>query len=396
MWFGCVVKSNGGAGICCEIGEMLPEEYNVLTKEVCEFVESPVFITARQEMISGKEPPQCWRCFDREKHGTSSLRQTLNTFYILNNGYFDTNKIEIQNVEIVFGDLCQLSCVMCHPLRSRKVIDSFNHIVKTDFRDTYKLDNHMLANNVLCDTSWTENKEVWDNILPQLLTTKRLFLNGGEPLLATYHNYLLEYLINNNVAKNIELIYSTNLLLLNDTHLKLWSNFKTVNVAISVDDLHERNNFIRYPTTWEKLEEKINQIYQLKFVENTLPNVNFSIWCAVNMLSFFYLTEFLTYFHKTFPLLPIQGLRGIQTPVFLNPNVMPLSIRTPVIDELLFFIETNKYNMHLKNDLNFFTGADENILYMKDGIRFLEMTAEYRNINIHTRFEKSFNRISMI
>jgi len=396
LWFGGVIKSSGEYGICCEITGMLPSEFNISSIPLVDSLTSDRYVKMRQEMMSDLEPKECWRCFEREKLGVKSLRNNLNEFYIKNNKIFDDEYIELQNVEIVFGNLCQLSCVMCHPNRSKKMSKPFEYIVNNDFRDSYKLNNHVQQKIIYLNSDWVEDKTIWDKILPQMLTAKRIFLNGGEPLLAKYHNYFLKYLIDNNVSKNIELIYSTNFLLLSQEHLDYWSEFEQVNITISIDDIYERNHFIRYPSNWEKLESNIRLIYKQKFEENKLKNVNFFIWCAVNILNFFYIRDFLNYFKTHFSKLPIQGLRGIQTPAFLNPNIIPYKIRQKYNEQVSNFLESNNFNTHLKSDMLFFSKEEDDIGLLLDGIRYMEMMAEFYNVNIHTLFDTAFTEFNNI
>ena len=44
----------------------------------------------------------------------------------------------------------------------------------------------------------------------------------------------------------------------------LWKKFDKVQISCSIDDLTDRNYYIRYPTKWIDVENNLNKLLQLK------------------------------------------------------------------------------------------------------------------------------------
>jgi organic radical activating enzyme len=317
-----VVKPSGCAGICCEVTEDLTDMH-VRTHTFKQMQNHPRVLRMRQEMLDGKEPPECWRCFSKEKLGANSLRHSLNDTYYGINGDFDPSFVQPQNVEFVLGNLCQLRCVMCSPVRSKKVEEQHRFIALKDMRKSFN--GHVTAEPFNMDVSWVEDSKLWDSIAEQSTTARRVYINGGEPLLAREHEKVLQRLIEQGVAQKTLLVYSTNGLLLDDRHLELWRHFKKVSVSFSLDDLYERNHFVRYPSDWEQVERALNKVAEWR-KDPANSNIHVSIWCAINMLSYVYLDKFLAFFGKRYPDMWIDW-RAIQSPTFLNPAHLPTNLK---------------------------------------------------------------------
>jgi hypothetical protein len=62
--------------------------------------------------------------------------------------------------------------------------------------------------------------------------------------------------------------------------IDLWHNFKEVEIGGSIDAVGDYNNYIRYPSKWEKIDENVKWLDQ-----NTNSNINFfctSTWQILN------------------------------------------------------------------------------------------------------------------
>ncbi len=332
MWNGSVIDTTGKGGICCEMAKLL-NDTNIKIQTLADFKQHSDIKRIQQEMIQGKEPVECKNCFDREKHGVKTLRNHLNDDWhrYHPNKEFDF-KDTTENLELRFGDLCQLQCAMCHPHRSKKIRDTVDFI-HTNNSELGKKQIHFLNYDKNIDTSWVEDDVVFEKILNECSDLKRLFLNGGEPLLAKTHNNFLKKLIDRGISKSVEINYSTNILLVTEEHFELWSKFKWVNLSLSLDDLYDRNRFIRYPSNWENIINSLNLIYGNR---NRFRNVKIdSIWRTINSLNFYYTIEFFEFFKTNYPDFRIN-MRGIQDPDFLNPIHLPQKIKEdigkPIID----------------------------------------------------------------
>ena len=56
------------------------------------------------------------------------------------------------------------------------------------------------------------------------------------------------------------LFYTTNLTVLKDELFDLWSQFGHIYLGVSIDGYGEVDDYIRYPSKWEKLEKNIKTV----------------------------------------------------------------------------------------------------------------------------------------
>jgi len=386
LWFGAVVKPSGNAGICCEIPDELPDMH-IRTHTLQQMQQHPKIIMMRNEMLAGGKPKECWRCWDKEKHGAPSLRQQLNTHYMaMNNDVWNPLEAKAQNIELVLGNLCQLRCVMCHPARSKKIEQAFIHVIKTDFRKSYE--GHVSTLDPSYNTNWVEDEALWNKISEQTRDAQRLFINGGEPMLAKLHLKVLEKLIAQGTAKDCQLVYSSNGLLIEDRHIELWREFKEVNIAFSLDDLGDRNHFIRYPTDWTQLRAALDRVVQWK-TDPRNASITFGMWCAINMMSYAYMPEYLRFFREEYPSLNIMGWRAVQSPAYLNPAILPQQFKERIAVEIHREIDLRPAVLvHLRSDVDMIVKSDANPALLDDGMAYMKNTADFYKIDLAATFPK--------
>ncbi len=383
-WFGATVKPNGVAGICCEITDEL-RDLNVNQHSFADFQNHPKIIEIKNEMLAGGKPSVCWRCWQKEDGGAPSLRHVLNHSYIEYNGSFDPNFVAPQNIEFVLGNLCQLRCVMCHPARSKKVEQVFEYVIKTDFRKSYKGLVEMLPSDF--KTDWVEDEVLWDSLAEQAKTARRIYINGGEPMLAKEHIKVLNKLIDNGTAKDVSLLYSSNGMLIEDKHVALWSQFNTTSITFSLDDLGERNGFIRYPSDWGQVERALNRVVGWQDDPQNI-NIAWGIWCTISTLNFAYLPEFLRFFATKYPTIRINGWRGVQTPAYLDPSHLPQELKAQYASEIHATIDEFPQFNHLRSDIDLILNSPQDAQLLDDGLSFLKMNADVYGVDLKSTFPK--------
>ena len=68
---------------------------------------------------------------------------------------------------------------------------------------------------------------------------------------------------------------------------ELWSHFKKVIFHYSVDSVYEMNDYIRFPSKWD------HTVKQFHLLDNTGPNVEVTVACAVQALNIYYVPDFI-------------------------------------------------------------------------------------------------------
>lgn len=234
-------------------------------------------IKFRKELLDGNMQDACKFCYMQEKHHGSSLRTSLNERYgdsITDNLAPD---LEIKYLDIRSSNLCNMACVMCyHGLSSSWHEESVAMQSKSpDAKKFVQLDSNTKT-------------EILEKISPDLDV---VYFAGGEPLITPYHYIVLDFLIENDYAKNIKLEYNTNLTTLkykNRSLYDLWSNFKHVEIRASIDSFGEIAEYQRYGAEWKTIENNWKQVL-------TYDNVTIRPQITITSLTVGRLPEFLDY-----------------------------------------------------------------------------------------------------
>jgi organic radical activating enzyme len=129
------------------------------------------------------------------------------------------------------------------------------------------------------NNKWHENPAFWKEMYAQIPNLKQVYFAGGEPLLIKEHKLFLEEIIRQGYADKILVRYNTNGLLVDDGIIELWTKFKKVKVGFSLDDVSDRNYYIRYPSDWATIEKNLHRL------DNTPDNIHVSIATAIQILN---------------------------------------------------------------------------------------------------------------
>jgi len=254
----------------------------------------------RKQMLNGEKPASCLKCFREEDAGHSSKRMWETDYWGARN---DIEQLvaetaedgsvppKLRYIDLRFGTKCQLACVMCSPHDSSGWIKEhtkmYPQVQNPILKETMNWKDKGSSNG--SSYNWHKNNPVfWDQFNEQIPNMQQLYFAGGESLIIDEHYTILEEAIRNGHAKNLELRYNSNGVEWRDDLFDLWKEFKLVRFHYSVDDIEERNEYIRYPSTWERTEEVFH------ILDNeTSDNVEVTVACAVQALNIYYIPDFI-------------------------------------------------------------------------------------------------------
>jgi len=286
------VSPTGSFRVCCnsdpktnKIYKTPGKEYKFFRDDVNEVWNSPDYKKIRSEFIQGKRPVTCERCFREEDAGIRSPRIGYNEKWWREDVRVEENiPLDIRYVDIRLGNLCNLKCRMCNPWSSSMWVKDWNSVVPTAQLEP----NAPLSEQ---DLDWLEKMGEWPdaeqtgvNFVEIAHSIEEIYLTGGEPTLALSQYALFDYCIKNDIAKNIRLKYNTNLTNVPAKMLEYWKHFKRVQLNCSIDAVGDRDRYIRYPSTWDKIQENFSKL-------KDLPNVYIQIHCTVQVLNMCALSE---------------------------------------------------------------------------------------------------------
>jgi hypothetical protein len=337
------VSPTGSFRVCCnsnpknnKIWKTENKEYKMFRDDINEVWNSPSYKKIRKEFIDGERPETCQRCFREEDAGIRSPRIGYNEKWFKDDVQVaEEIPLDVRYVDIRLGNLCNLKCRMCNPWSSSMWVKDWNKVV-----DTAELaPNEPLSDE---DLDWMEKLGEWPdrkgtgkNFVEIAHTIEEIYLTGGEPTLATSQYALFDYCIENDLASNIKLKYNTNLTNVPQKMIDYWRHFKQVQLNCSIDATGARDRYIRYPSSWSKIEENFDQL-------NALPNVNIQIHCTVQVLNIVAMSELFEWV-KSKDIAPEQVyLNILNHPESMNIRSLPQALKEQAVVNLLPYKEWPK------------------------------------------------------
>lgn len=374
-WMHLASHPNGGVSLCCRsnhnnaISWAKKDDSESLAlfdnSSLNEIINSKKFIEVRQAMIDGKRPVECEGCWRDEDSGIESKRQYENkrwahiidqlekTAYIHRPNY--------RYIELRLGNVCNNACLTCNSYSSSKWYPDEKKIAKD--LSWFKL-------RPLENFKWFENPDFYDALTNYSEGVEEIYINGGEPTLIKAHYRYLQNLINNGTAQKVHLVYSLNMMDIPDNLVELWKSFKKVTVNASIDDLYERNYYIRYPTQWD---ETITSIEKLNKVEN----VYWHVTQTVSVLNIDNLHNFTNWLKTTYGKIPHHNY--VLYPEYLSLAVLPDSYK-----EYLKSFYSDKLEENQRNELYAKLTIAYNPSLNKQAQQFITAVDKARNLNYTT------------
>jgi sulfatase maturation enzyme AslB (radical SAM superfamily) len=296
-WVHLASHPHGGVTLCCvsdhshsmnrarNFTENGTDYLSLNSDSLTDIMNSDYFKDTRLKMLAGKEVSACHRCFKEEANGIRSKRLEENarlgfTFedaqaLTSTDGFIEP---DFKFIELRLGNLCNVRCRTCNPASSTSWATEYQKLqANLKFVTTY--DSKM-------DASWTESDSFWDDLLLKSNSLELLYINGGEPTLVEKHwTHYLQRLIDVGLNKQITLWYNINMTNLPDKLIELWSQFKSVKISCSIDDLDDRNEYLRTGTKWKDVITNLDKLQSYKWID-------VSICQTVSWMNLPTLTEF--------------------------------------------------------------------------------------------------------
>ena len=249
--------------------------------------------SVRTTMLEGKIPASCTKCFDEEAQGVASKRMWETGTWIEDGVDIEELITQTQKdgtipeklvyLDLRLGHTCNLKCVMCSPHDSSKWVEDHKKIYP--LFQAKELKEQMNWDQKSFNNKWHENPDFWKEMYAQIPNLKQVYFAGGEPLMIKEHKWFLEEIIRQGHADKILVRYNTNGLLITDDIIDLWKHFKKVKVGFSIDDIGDRNYYIRYPSDWDVVVKNLHKL------DNTPNNIHVSIATAIQILNVKTITE---------------------------------------------------------------------------------------------------------
>jgi len=320
--------------------------YNLNRDTVHDTMNSESYKKARLEVLDGKKPKACLRCYAEEAKGMNSKRieeiknypeYTIDVAREVTDSTGYMKDVQLEFVELRLGNTCNVACRTCNPASSSKWRNDYDALQKAT---TFQLTDY----NTMEGFRWPEREGFWEDLLQHCDNVKTFYINGGEPMLIKEHFRFLERLVELGKT-DIKLWYNINMTLMNEKVIELWRKFDHVKISCSIDDLGDRNHYIRYPTKWNNVEKN--------FLRLKKENFEMDITQTVSWMNYSTLGDFYTAFNKKYGIFVHHNY--VYDPDILSPAVLPKEMR----DEIHKSFEGVFNNWKLNELKTMFDGPDK-------------------------------------
>lgn len=310
-WIHFATRPNGDMRLCCsanasgagsdhEVGLVKTESgrpANFGRETPMEAWNSDYMKSVRTTMMSGKIPASCTKCFQEESQGVVSKRIWESITWQRDEDGIDIPELlkqteqdgtvpeKLAYLDLRLGHTCNIKCVMCSPHDSSKWVKDWQKL--TPQIESENIKKQIQWNKKEFDNFWHEKDTFWQEMHSQIPNLRQVYFAGGEPLMIKEHKQFIEEIVRQGYQDRILLRYNSNGLLVDEDLIELWSKFKKVKFAISMDASHERDEYIRFPTKWETVERNLHML------DNTPDNIQTSLATAIQMLNVKHLPDFM-------------------------------------------------------------------------------------------------------
>lgn len=373
LLFNEIYSSNDGDyNLCCHAvkGDISAK---FKTKEITpfKFFFSNEMNEIREKMLNGETIPLCIRCYGHEESVGYSFRTKLITDKLKEaeaQDVVDPLPTEVGKIALklrMYGNYCNLSCVMCNPYNSST---KANELKNSGLGDVFWASAVKHGGNTY--KQWEETKK---DVLDHIHLIDRFYLTGGEPLLLPKHWELLME-IPNDISKNINLHYDTNFTSLNYKNYSVYDlidKFKRVTFSVSCDHYKDKLGFIRYPIDVESFENNLMEAYK---------NVS-QLSSTVNILNVNDIMEIKKYYSENFNI-TVYTPSYVLYPRMLNVRHLPDIVKENLIE---------KYKN--QDDCPFVTELykDRSEYIFQKGLSYIKRLAEFRKMNVSKLWPEYFS-----
>jgi MoaA/NifB/PqqE/SkfB family radical SAM enzyme len=293
-WIGIHSGSLGTTRPCCIAKDIITKPngspYQLQGSTISEIFNSEYMQDLRQSFRNGEQPETCKPCWDDEAAGGFSkrlhkLKQFSEDLETIN---WDSNIAEVPwYLDLQLGNICNLKCRICGSAASSKWAAEDLHL-KANLPAQPGTDRFgRKLGDFLKDGAWPrDNDQFWEDLHTILPHVRQFDFTGGEPFLIQEHFDLLKVAVDKGYAKNIAIHYNTNGTVYPESAVELWKQFKTVEVAFSIDNTGARFEYERYGANWDEVNANIDKF---RAVRTGHSNIKLQLCLTVSALNVLYI-----------------------------------------------------------------------------------------------------------
>ena len=218
-WISIETTPLGNVRPCCLYRDELPD-IDLKTHTLQEAFDSKAMRDLRRSFRRGEKPDGCRNCWREEDAGKKSKREyMLEKFKDEPVDYSTNSGNDLVFIDLKLGNICNLKCRICGSWSSSTFAAEE---VRFEGRDSFHY-------QMLKDGAWPRrNQKFWTEIDKLMEQIRYLEFTGGEPFMIQEHFDLLQRMVDQGIASNVEIHYNTNGTQFPEHAEEIWKHFKLV------------------------------------------------------------------------------------------------------------------------------------------------------------------------
>jgi hypothetical protein len=288
-WISLEASPIGTVRPCCladdEIVDNNGKKFMLATADFVHIQNSHHMQSLREEFLAGRRPETCRKCWNEEDAGRTSKRMhTLDRLkHSLKDEDWNTDAKSLMFLDLKLGNICNLKCRICGSWSSSQfAAEEISFLPRAEQKSSH-------AYQMLRAGAWPkENDHFWQQIDTVLDDIRYIEFTGGEPFMIDQHFDMLQGIVDRGIAHQVEIHYNTNGTWFPDRGPGIWKQFKTVEIAFSIDDIGTRFEYQRSNASWGTVKDNINRF---RIMRESMPNLQLQCCTTVNVFNVRYLDE---------------------------------------------------------------------------------------------------------
>jgi MoaA/NifB/PqqE/SkfB family radical SAM enzyme len=288
-WISLEASPIGTVRPCCladdEILDDSGEKFSLSTATFDSIQRSESMQKLRQQFLRNEQPQTCRKCWREESAGRTSKRMhTLDRLkHILGQQTWTEDAKPLMFLDLKLGNICNLKCRICGSWSSSQFASEEIAFLPQDQKKS------SYAYQMLRAGAWPqENQSFWAEIDCHLQDIRYIEFTGGEPFLIQEHFDMLQGIVDRGIAHQVEIHYNTNGTQFPEKAVHIWRHFKTVEIAISIDDLMDRFEYQRSNARWG---EVLTNLTKFRTLRDNYHNIQLQCCATVNIFNVRYIDQ---------------------------------------------------------------------------------------------------------
>ncbi len=293
---------NGKYKPCCNSESIFKWEYHTENLSYDEWFRHPEMNQLRKDLLTGIQNKMCGVCWKQEKAGPNSYR----TQYLKK---FKDEDIDHQNPKITYIDMklsneCNLACTHCDYSNSTQIHKDMVAMEKEEMPLPTQWGRSpgfekRLEDKDRKDMYHKQPQHVVDELITLMPGLKHLKFTGGEPTITKEFFRLIDYAVENDYAKNLNLSITTNGTRFTPEFIEKMQKFKQLSLTVSCDGFGNTYEYIRYPFTWKMFEKRLKVIE--KYIQSGNHNIrHISFNCVAQLQNIENIAKLEQWIHNIF------------------------------------------------------------------------------------------------